>query len=158
MKRLGSSELRALCIRNNWFTCGDIRQYTRFFQRNSEGATVKELSVIIWICSDEVPYNDIYTALCKAMDAMPKEEKQMICPGFRFLNEGEEYTIVLFYETGKSNVALLITPNPACPFVTVRDISKLHNGNCDWVWGHYFQSFDEAFEDFNERKNCLQNN
>ena len=82
----------------------------------------------------------------------------MICPGFRLLNEGEEYTVVLFYETGKSNVALLITPNPVCPFVTVRDISKLHNGNYEWVWGHYFQSFDEAFEDFNERKNCLQNN
>ena len=73
MKRLDSSELRSLCIRNNWFTCGDIRQYTRFFQRNSEGATIEELSVIIWICSDDVPYNDIYIALCKAMDTDPKE-------------------------------------------------------------------------------------
>lgn len=132
MKRLDSSELRALCIRNSWFTCGDIRQYTRFFQRNSEGATIEELSVIIWICSDDIPYNDIYAALCKAMDAIPKEEKQIIRPGFRLLNEGEAYTIVLFYETGKSNVALIITPNSACPFATVRDISKLRNGNYDW--------------------------
>ena len=62
MKRLDSSELRALCIRNNWFTCGDIRQYTRFFQRNSEGATIDELSVIIWICSDDIPYNDMRSA------------------------------------------------------------------------------------------------
>ena len=158
MKRLDSSELRALCIRNSWFTCGDIRQYTRFFQRNSEGATIEELSVIIWICSDDIPYNDIYAALCKAMYAIPKEEKQIIRPGFRLLNEGEAYTIVLFYETGKSNVALIITPNSACPFATVRDISKLRNGNYDWFWGHYFQSFDEAFEDFNERKDCLRNN
>ena len=76
MKRLDSSELRALCIRNNWFTCGNIRQYTRFFPRNSEGATAEELSVIIWICSDDIPYHDIYVALCKAMDTMPKIDGQ----------------------------------------------------------------------------------
>ena len=67
MKRLDSGELRTLCIRNNWFTCGDIRQYTRFFQRNSEGATIEEHSVIIWICSDDIPYHDIYAVLSKAM-------------------------------------------------------------------------------------------
>ena len=76
MQRLDSSELRALCIRNNWFTCGDIRQYTRFFQRNSEGATIEELSVIIWICSDDVPYNDIYITLCKAMETESKDSGQ----------------------------------------------------------------------------------
>ena len=56
MKRLDSAELRALCIRNNWFTCGDIRQYTRFFQRNDEGAQPEELAAILWICSDDIPY------------------------------------------------------------------------------------------------------
>ncbi len=67
MQRLDSSELRALCIRNNWFTCGDISQYRRFFQRNDEGANLDELATIIWICSDNIPYTEIYAALCTAM-------------------------------------------------------------------------------------------
>lgn len=76
MKRLDSAELRALCIRNNWFTCGDIRQYTRFFQRNDEGAQPEELAAILWICSDNIPYEQIYSTLCIEMNIPLQEEKQ----------------------------------------------------------------------------------
>ena len=76
MKRLDSAELRALCIRNNWFTCGDIRQYTRFFQRNDEGAQPEELAAILWICSDDSPYEQIYSTLCKEMQISVQEAKQ----------------------------------------------------------------------------------
>ena len=76
MKRLDSTELRALCIRNNWFTCGDIRQYSRFFQRNSEGAQPEELATILWIYSDNIPYEQIYTTLCKEMKITVQEIKR----------------------------------------------------------------------------------
>lgn len=67
MQRLDSSEQRTLCVRENWFTCGDIRQYSRFFQRNDEGASSEELATIIWICSDDIPYDKIHTTLCREM-------------------------------------------------------------------------------------------
>ena len=61
MNKLNSSELRALCIRENWFTYGTIRQYEKLFERNKEGASINELSIIIWICSSpEIEKEDIY--------------------------------------------------------------------------------------------------
>lgn len=72
MKRLNSTELRALCIRENWFTCGSIKQYSRFFLRNDEGASPEELATIIWICSDQILYHDIYKILCREMQLKEK--------------------------------------------------------------------------------------
>lgn len=46
--------LRALCIKHNWFTCGDCRQYERLFEANRSGYTLEEIAAIIWICSDDV--------------------------------------------------------------------------------------------------------
>ena len=65
MNRLDSSELRTLCIREKWFTCGTIRQYERLFERNKQGASISELSTIIWICSDNIPKEEIYNKLFK---------------------------------------------------------------------------------------------
>lgn len=57
-------ELRELCIDNNWFTSGSIRQYEKLFDRNREGASLDELATIIWICSDEThTKQSIYMAL-----------------------------------------------------------------------------------------------
>lgn len=50
---IGYDNLRALCIKNNWFTCGSIRQYEKLFDRDSEGASLNELATIIWVCSSE---------------------------------------------------------------------------------------------------------
>lgn len=64
MNKLNSSELRALCIRENWFTSGSIEQYERMFERNKQGATLNELSIIIWICSSpEIEKEYIYSKL-----------------------------------------------------------------------------------------------
>ena len=46
-------ELRSLCIKNDWFTCGTCRQYEKLFQANEERASLDEIATIIWICSDE---------------------------------------------------------------------------------------------------------
>ena len=45
--------LRALCIKNNWFTCGTNRQYEKLFYANESRATLDEIATIIWVCSDE---------------------------------------------------------------------------------------------------------
>lgn len=65
-RRLDSSELRSLCIKENWFTSGDVRQYEMLFQRNSEGASIEELAAIIWICSSSCSREEIYAKLVAA--------------------------------------------------------------------------------------------
>lgn len=44
--------LRMLCIQNNWFTEGSNRQYDKLFYANENGATIDEITTIIWLCSD----------------------------------------------------------------------------------------------------------
>lgn len=44
-------DLRELCIKNNWFTCGSNKQYERLFYANSNNFTLDQISIIIWICS-----------------------------------------------------------------------------------------------------------
>ena len=46
-------KLRELCIENNWFTCGSIRQYEKLFYANENGCPIEEIATIIWLCSDE---------------------------------------------------------------------------------------------------------
>ena len=46
-------ELRDLCIKNNWFTCGSIEQYEKLFYANENGCPIEEIATIIWLCSDE---------------------------------------------------------------------------------------------------------
>ena len=46
-------ELRSLCIRKNWFTCGSIEQYDKLFYANKNGCPIEEIATIIWLCSDE---------------------------------------------------------------------------------------------------------
>lgn len=48
------SEVRSLCIKNDWFTCGSNSQYERMFKKVREGADVEEVATIIWICSENV--------------------------------------------------------------------------------------------------------
>jgi hypothetical protein len=76
-----NDDLRTLCIENDWFTCGSIRQYERLFEANRFGADVDEIALIIWICSDEVPKYKIREILMKAQkeydDAMEKAEAEM---------------------------------------------------------------------------------
>ena len=47
-----NEDLRMLCIKNNWFTCGDINQYDKLFQANRFGMPLEQIAVIIWTCSN----------------------------------------------------------------------------------------------------------
>ena len=86
---------------------------------------------------------------------MPRLDKQTINPGFQFKNNSMRLTVVLFHETDKRNLALLVRENDTCPYITVRDPSETGNGSYDWAWGHYFSDFDEALKDYRERLSDL---
>lgn len=74
--------------------------------------------------------------------------KNPIRSGFKFVNEGLDFIVILTNGTEKNNVALLMQENTFCPFITVRDLSELKSGNFDWAWGHYFKSFNKALKDY----------
>lgn len=48
-----NEELRELCIKNNWFTCGSNHQYDKLFEMNENGRSVDELALVIWLCSND---------------------------------------------------------------------------------------------------------
>lgn len=45
--------LRQLCIRNSWFTCGTNTQYEKLFYANEHGCPLEEIATIIWLCTDK---------------------------------------------------------------------------------------------------------
>lgn len=45
--------LRDLCVKNDWFTCGSIDQYDKLFYANENGCPIEEIATIIWLCSSE---------------------------------------------------------------------------------------------------------
>ncbi|MCD7866760.1 MAG: hypothetical protein LUG62_00840 [Clostridiales bacterium] len=61
--------LRTLCIKNRWFTNGSNEQYDKMFALNAdENYALKDLALVIWMCSDDIPYSDIYSDLDDAND------------------------------------------------------------------------------------------
>ena len=58
-----AEEMRGICIKRNWFTAGSTDQYSRLFDRVREGAEIKELAVIIWLCTPDVSQEEIERAL-----------------------------------------------------------------------------------------------
>ena len=64
-----NDKLRALCIKNNWFTCGSNSQYDKLFEGNINGFTPMEIATIIWLCSDGTHNRDAILADLKAARA-----------------------------------------------------------------------------------------
>lgn len=61
--RKSVDEVRSLCIKNNWFTCGDNRQYGKMFDKVREHAEIDEVATMIWICSEDVTKEEIVKQL-----------------------------------------------------------------------------------------------
>ena len=57
------NKLYRLCNDNKWFTCGSNSQYDKLFKANRNKVSVRDLSVIIWICSDNITIESIETIL-----------------------------------------------------------------------------------------------
>lgn len=58
-----SSQVQSLCIKNNWFTGGDISQYSKMLHRVDEGAEIEEIATMIWICSENADKEEIVKQL-----------------------------------------------------------------------------------------------
>lgn len=43
----------ALCNRHNWFNAGTCEQYERLRKMVRAGATMREIALVIWICTTE---------------------------------------------------------------------------------------------------------
>lgn len=50
-KKFPRDELRALCIKRDWFTSGSLSQYNKLFTMNDKGSNIHDLAIVIWICS-----------------------------------------------------------------------------------------------------------
>lgn len=59
--------LRQLCIKNNWFTCGSCEQYEKMFFANEKDCfSIEQIAMIIWVCSsEEFRYIDIFNELVR---------------------------------------------------------------------------------------------
>ena len=60
-----TENLRSLCIKNNWFTCGTNEQYEKLFHANEFNFSVEEIATIIWLCSED-EYCGIFLKLREA--------------------------------------------------------------------------------------------
>ncbi len=54
-----------LCNRENLFTCGSNEQYERIYAKNDEGVPLRQLASMIWICSENVTLDEVYSLLKK---------------------------------------------------------------------------------------------
>lgn len=49
--KMKSYYIRNYCIKNNLFTNGDTNQYSKMFQMVDENKPLRDVAVVIWICS-----------------------------------------------------------------------------------------------------------
>ena len=60
---LDACTLRALCIKHEWSTCGGNSQYSKLFDMADTDATLEDLALTIWLCSDDVDRADVLDSL-----------------------------------------------------------------------------------------------
>lgn len=61
-------KIRELCIKKNWFTCGNNDQYEKLMVMStskypSTTYTLRDLAIVIWICSEDASLREIETEL-----------------------------------------------------------------------------------------------
>lgn len=66
--KISNQELYYLCNKYQWFTAGDNKQYSKLFEKNSNGATLEQLALIIWLCSSNAEEKDILEILQEGCD------------------------------------------------------------------------------------------
>lgn len=78
--------LRQACVANRWFTCGTVEQYNRMFELNADAErwVVKDIALIIWICSDGVAIEDV----CEELARLREERLDYIANAYEEGNYG----------------------------------------------------------------------
>ena len=69
-RSLSFEALRRACIDNDWFTDGSNSQYEKLFDLNDAGASIKDLSLVIWVCSENVTREEILETLLNIQDRL----------------------------------------------------------------------------------------
>ena len=54
-----TEDLRRLCIRKDWFTCGTCEQYMKMFDLNKEQRPIEEVALAIWLCCKDVSREEV---------------------------------------------------------------------------------------------------
>ena len=65
MKNIPIDYLFTLCNEMNWYTSGDIQQYSKLFEAAKNGASVHDLAIMIWLCSTDVTLEDVEARLAE---------------------------------------------------------------------------------------------
>lgn len=60
---LSNQELYDLCNRYSFFTAGTNGQYEKLFDANRTGASLRDLAIMIWLCSEDVTLPYVYGKL-----------------------------------------------------------------------------------------------
>lgn len=53
------ADLVKLCTENNWFTCGSVIQYNKMLSFANEGGSAREISILIWMFSENVSIEQV---------------------------------------------------------------------------------------------------
>lgn len=119
---IGSSALRSLCIQNNWFTAGTNEQYDKLFWAERHKASIAELALIVWTCSEDVPLLDIQTDLVRAR---VERDQQLM-----------DWKLLVAEKIRRSfDTKLLCDPNDVDLYIEVNTphiIEAVRRGNSDW--------------------------
>ena len=56
-------KLLNLCVREQWFTSGSIKQYEKLFEAYENGAGIDCIATILWVCSSNATLEKITATL-----------------------------------------------------------------------------------------------
>ena len=70
--KIDVSELYALCNKERFFTCGTCQQYNKMFALAKDGISQMELSLIIYLCSEQ-RHDVVYSQLDKLFEKEQEE-------------------------------------------------------------------------------------
>ena len=68
---VNSDDLRSLCIREEYFTCGAASAYDRLFTLNDNGASIETLAACIWMNSSDWADLDTITEQIRDLNRWP---------------------------------------------------------------------------------------
>ena len=68
---VNGDELRRLCIREDYFTCGDCTAYDKLFKLNDSGASLETLAACIWTNSSDGADLDTITDQLRNLNRWP---------------------------------------------------------------------------------------
>lgn len=89
-----SWEIRDLCVRNGWFTCGTEESYEKLFKLCEENACFSDIALAIWLCTPDSDRNSITNRIYGESASKDIEECLSKLNDWKFLT-GEEFHSII---------------------------------------------------------------